>query len=141
MAEFDPMLDPFEVAGSFVMRDLGKRIRGQMDLKKMFYEGQKIRVRLVKLIESFETLAGSRAGPKLAVNFRGLDPLETAVRRAARRLSLALAAGGALVATAVTAASTHVAGWVPATLGSTSGVLILGLVADLVRREPRSTSS
>jgi len=140
-AELDPTLDPFEVAGAFVMRDLGKRIRGQMDLKKMFYEGQKIRVRLVKLIESFETLAGSRAGPKLAVNFRGLDPLETAVRRAARRLSLALAAGGALVATAVTAASTHVAGWVPATLGSTSGVLILGLVVDLVRREPRSTSS
>jgi ubiquinone biosynthesis protein len=133
-AELDPTLDPFDVAGSFLMRRLTGSARERADPKKLFYEAQKVRVRVVRLVEAIERLAGARPGPKLQVHFRGIEPLEQAVRRASRRLSLALTAGGALVATAVTASSTHVAPWIPMTLGSAGGVLTIGLVVDLVRR-------
>src|SRR5439155_3481082 len=123
----------FSVAGQFLTKGLVMRIRDRMDPKKMFYEAQKLRLRFVRLIESIERLSGSRPGPKLTVNFRGTEKLEEGIRRAGRRLSLALAAGGALVATAITASSTHVAGWIPTILGIGGGLLTLGLVADLVR--------
>ncbi len=133
-AQLDPTLDPFSVAGEFLTKGLVGRMRDRLDPKKLFYEGQKARVRLVRLIEAVERLAGARPGPKLTVNFRGTERLEDTIRRAGRRLSLALSAGGALVAAAITAGSTHAPGWVPITLGSAGGALTLGLVGDLVRR-------
>jgi predicted unusual protein kinase regulating ubiquinone biosynthesis (AarF/ABC1/UbiB family)/nucleotide-binding universal stress UspA family protein len=133
-AALDPSLDPFAVAGQFLTRGLMERVRDRMDPKRLFYEAQKVRVRFLRLIEAIERLSGSRPGPKLTVNFRGTERLEDTIRRAGRRLSLALTAGGALVASAITATSTHVAGWVPVTLGSAGGALTVGLVADLVRR-------
>jgi len=133
-AELDPTLDPFSVAGQFLTKGLVTRIRDRLDPKQMFYEAQKLRLRFVWLIESIERLSGSRPGPKLTVNFRGTEKLEEGIRRAGRRLSLALTAGGALVATAITASSTHVAGWIPMLLGIGGGILTVGLVADLVRR-------
>src|SRR5207302_584277 len=48
--------------------------------------------------------------------------------------SLALVAGGVWIATATTAASTHVSGWVPRSLASLGGVLTLGLGIDGLRR-------
>src|SRR3989442_328618 len=133
-AELDPTLDPFAVAGQFLTRGLVEKMRDRMDPKKMFYEAQKLRLRFVRLIESIERLSGARPGPKLTVNFRGTEKLEEGIRRASRRLSLALAAGGALVATAITASSTHVAGWIPMLLGIGGGILTVGLVSDLGRR-------
>jgi len=133
-AELDPTLDPFSVAGSFVMKGLLGRVRESADPKRIFYEAQKLKVRAGRLIEAVERLAGSRPGPKLTVNFRGTERLEDTIRRAGRRLALALSAGGALVATAITASSIHVALWVPITLGVLGGALTLGLVADLLRR-------
>jgi hypothetical protein len=62
-----------------------------------------------------------------------MEPLEETLRAAARRISLGLTAGAALVATGVTAASDHVGSWVPLTLGSLAGVLTAGLLVDLVR--------
>ncbi|HEX9234939.1 MAG TPA: AarF/UbiB family protein [Actinomycetota bacterium] len=134
-AELDPTLDPFSVAGSFVMKGLMGRMRSSIDPKRLFYEAQKVKVRFARLIEAVERLSGSRPGPKLTVNFRGTEGLETTIRRAARRLTLGLTAGGGLIATAMTASSTHVAGWVPWTLGGTTASLALGLIADLVRRQ------
>jgi len=78
--------------------------------------------------------AGIAANWSRILDFRGTERLEDTVRRAGRRLSLSLTAGGALVATAITASSTHVAGWIPVTLGTAGGLLAVGLVADLVRR-------
>ena len=78
---------------------------------------------------------GARPGPKLQVHFRGTERLEDTIRRVGRRLSLAITAGGALVATALTAASTRVAGWVPWVLGVAGGILVVSLVADLARRQ------
>ncbi|HJP65813.1 MAG TPA: AarF/UbiB family protein [Actinomycetota bacterium] len=133
-AELDPALDPFSVAGSFVMKGLMTRMRGSIDPKRLFYEAQKVKVRFARLIEAVERLSGSRPGPKLTVNFRGTEGLETTIRRAARRLTLGLTAGGGLIATAMTATSTHVAAWVPWTLGGTTAALALGLLGDLLRR-------
>jgi ubiquinone biosynthesis protein len=133
-ATLDPTLDPFAVASSFLTRGLVEKIKGRLDPKNVFYEAQKLRVRTVRLIEAIERLAGARPGPKLQVMFRGIEPLEATVRRAGRRLSLALTAGGALVGTAITASSASVEGWVPAALGAVGGLLTAGLIADLVRR-------
>jgi predicted unusual protein kinase regulating ubiquinone biosynthesis (AarF/ABC1/UbiB family) len=133
-AELDPALDPFSVAGSFVMKGLVNRMRGSIDPKRLFYEGQKLKVRFARLIEAVERLSGSRPGPKLTVNFRGTEGLEHTIRRAARRVTLGLTAGGGLIATGMTATSTHVAGWVPVALGGGTGLLILALLGDLIRR-------
>jgi len=133
-AELDPTLDPFSVAGTFLVKNLTGKVRARLDPKKVFYEAQKLRVRGVRLIEAVERLVGARPGPKLQVMFRGIEPLEVSIRRASRRLSLALTSGGALVATAITASSANVAEWVPVTLGALGGALTIGLVADLVRR-------
>src|SRR5262249_44883861 len=74
-----PTLDRFDVAGSFLTRGLLERIRGRMDPKKIFYEAQKLRVRIVRMIESLERLTGARPGPKLTVNFKGTERLEDTV--------------------------------------------------------------
>ena len=133
-ATLDPAVDPFQVAGSFLTRSLIERARQRLDPRTLFYEAQKLRVRIGRLVEAVERLAGARPGPKLTVNFRGTERLEDTVRRAGRRLSLALTAGGALVATAITAGSGTVADWVPLALGAAGGALAAGLVLDLVRR-------
>ena len=133
-AQLDPTLDPFKVAGQFLTKGLLRKVRGRLDPKQFFYDAQKLKLRFVRLIESVERLAGARPGPKLTVNFRGTERLEDTVRRAGRRLALGVTAGGALVATAITAASTHVAGWVPTTMGTAGGLLTVGLVVDLLRR-------
>ena len=132
--ELDPTLDPFAPVSGFMVREIGGGVRRHAHPKRIFYEGQKLRVRLIRLVEAFERVTGARPGPKLQVEFRGmLEPLENTIRDAARRISLGLTAGAALVATGVTAASDHVDAWVPITLGSLAGVLTLGLVGDLVR--------
>jgi ubiquinone biosynthesis protein len=133
-AELDPELDPFAVAGQFVLRRLTGRLRDRTNPGRLFYDAQKLRVRLGRLVEAVERLAGARPGPKLQVHFRGTERLEDTIRRAGRRLALAITAGGALLATALTAASSRVAGWVPVVLGVMGGLLLTGLFADLIRR-------
>jgi ubiquinone biosynthesis protein len=133
-AELDPDLDPFAIAGRFLTKGLMERFRERSDPKRLFYEAQKIRVRVVRLIEAFERLSGARPGPKLTVNFRGTERLEDTVRTAGRRVSLALTAGGALVAVGITASSKNVAKWIPRALGATGAALTAGLVGDLLRK-------
>lgn len=132
-AELDPTLDPFAVAGQFLMRKFRDEVTGRMDPQKLFYESQKLRMRAVRLVESLERVTGARPGPKLQVNFRGTERLEDTIRRAGRRLSLALVAGALWIGTAVAAASAHLAGWVPLSLASLGGVFTLGLGLDLLR--------
>ena len=131
VAQMDPELDPFSVAGGYFMKSMTDRVLGG-DPKRLFYEGQKLKLRATRLIESVERLAGARPGPNLQIDFRGTERLERTVRQTGRRLSLAIASGSALVGTAVTA-SADVAGWIPVTLGVTGGVLAAGLIADLLR--------
>jgi ubiquinone biosynthesis protein len=137
VADLDPELDPFSVAGSFLMRDVGSKLLSKANPQKLFYEAQKLKVRATRMIESVERLAGSRPGQKLQVDFRGIDRLEDTLRATGRRLALAIAAGSAFVATSATADSVAVGSWVPVTLGALGGGLTLGLLYDLIFRRRR----
>jgi hypothetical protein len=48
-------------------------------------------------------------------------------------LSIALVVLGAFAATAITATSTTVSAWVPQTFAVVGGLLVVGLVGDLLR--------
>ena len=132
-AELDPDLDPFEVAGRFLMRGVSGRVRERLSPQTLFYEGQKLKVRLTRLVEAFERLAGARPGPKLQVNFAA-ERLENTVRRAGRRLAVGVITGAALLGTAITASSSSVASWVPVALAAVGGVFLVLLLADILRR-------
>jgi len=133
-AELDPDLDPFDVAGSFLMRSMAAQIRDKLDPKWIFYESQKLRVRATRLVEAFERLTGARPGPKLQVNFRA-EELEQTVRRAGRRLSIGATASAALLGAARLAGSGRVPGSVPAALGTFGGAAACWLVVDLLRAD------
>jgi predicted unusual protein kinase regulating ubiquinone biosynthesis (AarF/ABC1/UbiB family) len=135
-AELDPTLDPFAVAESFVLRNTVRQLAGGLDPKKVFYEAQKARLRLVRVLEAVEGLVGARPGgdARLQVQFRGADRLEDTINRASRRLSFAIGLTGALVVTASTANSTQVPRWIPAVIGGLGSALAAGLLFDRSRR-------
>ena len=61
------------------MQDGVRRFHDALDkagIKTVLYESQKIKVRIGRLIESFERLTGARPGPKLQVHFRGIEGIE-----------------------------------------------------------------
>ncbi len=132
-AELDPELDPFEVAGKFLMRSTMKSVRTALDPKAIAYQSQKIKVRATRYFEAIERLIGARPGQKLEVNIRA-STLETTIRHAGRQLALGLTAGAAGLATGLTVLSTKIAGWVPMTFGAVAGILTAGLFIELVRR-------
>jgi predicted unusual protein kinase regulating ubiquinone biosynthesis (AarF/ABC1/UbiB family) len=132
-AQLDPELDPFDVAGKFLMRNLIRGMGAKLDPQTLFYQSQRLKVRFLRVVEAVERLIGARPGQKLEVNFRA-STLETTIRRAGRRLALGLTAGAALLATGLTLLSTRVAGWVPIVFGVAAGVLTIGLLVDLFRR-------
>jgi predicted unusual protein kinase regulating ubiquinone biosynthesis (AarF/ABC1/UbiB family)/nucleotide-binding universal stress UspA family protein len=132
-AQLDPELDPFEVAGSYLMRGVLGGMRSKIDPKTIYYQSQKLKVRFRSVVEAIERLIGARPGAKLEVNFRAA-PLEETIRRAGRRLSLGITAGAALLGSAMTASSDRVAAWIPASLGALGAALTFGLLVDLVRR-------
>jgi predicted unusual protein kinase regulating ubiquinone biosynthesis (AarF/ABC1/UbiB family)/nucleotide-binding universal stress UspA family protein len=130
-SQLDPDIDPFEVAGHFLMRSLVRGIIAKSDPKALFYQSRKIKVRAVRFFEALERLVGVRPGQKLEVNFRGAS-LEETIRRAGRRLALGLTAGFAVLASALTAVSWRVGGWVSLTLGLAGAAFMVALVADLL---------
>ena len=98
-AQLDPDLDPFEVAGKFLMRSVLTRDgRASSTRRRIFYQVQKLQVRAMRVVEAVERLIGARPGQKLEVNFRAAS-LETTIRRAGRRLALGLVAAAALLGT------------------------------------------
>jgi ubiquinone biosynthesis protein len=129
----DPALDPFEIAGKFLIRSILKSVRSKLDPKTLLYESQKLKVRAVRVIETFERLIGARPGQKLAVNFHATS-LEDTVRQTGRRLALGLTAAASILAAGLAAVSTTVANWVPATFGVVGGLLTFGLIVDVLRR-------
>jgi len=131
-AQLDPTVDPFDVAGKFMMRSLLTGMGAKIDPKALFYQVQRMRVRAMRVIEAVERLIGARPGQKLEVNFRAAS-LERTVRRAGRRLAIGLVASAALLGTAITATSSRVQGWIPITLGAVGLLFVVGLVMDLVR--------
>jgi predicted unusual protein kinase regulating ubiquinone biosynthesis (AarF/ABC1/UbiB family)/nucleotide-binding universal stress UspA family protein len=132
-AALDPDLDPFDVAGKFLMRSVFKEMGGKLDPQALFYRTQKFKVRALRVIEAVERLIGARPGQKLEVNFRA-DSLEGTIRRAGRRLALGLIAGAAILASGLTGVSERVDPWVPVTFGVVGGLLTLGILIDIIRK-------
>jgi predicted unusual protein kinase regulating ubiquinone biosynthesis (AarF/ABC1/UbiB family)/nucleotide-binding universal stress UspA family protein len=135
-AELDPTLDPFAVAGSFVMRHTLGRLTAIADPRRVMYEGQKTWTRLMRFVEAIEGLTGARPGGNLQVNFRGTEHLEETIGRSARQLSLALAISASILGTAMSANSQRVPKWLPATLGG-AGTALTGMLMLDLRRKPR----
>jgi ubiquinone biosynthesis protein len=135
-AQLDPELDPFEVAGKFLMRNLLRSMAGRFDPKAVFYQSQKLKVRAMRVVEAIERMIGARPGQKMEINFRA-GPLEATVRRAGRHLALGLTAGAAILASGLTAISTRVPGWVPITFGVVGALLTAGMLLDLLRSRSR----
>ncbi|MEW6036959.1 MAG: AarF/UbiB family protein [Pseudomonadota bacterium] len=132
-ARLDPTLDPFDIAGHFLMRSMFKGMRSRLDPKALLYHSQKLQVRATRVIDALERLVGARPGPKLEVKFRA-NTLEDAVRRTGHRVALGLTAAASVLAAGLTAGSAAVAEWIPAGFGVGGAVLTLGLIADAMRR-------
>jgi len=131
-AQLDPTIDPFDVAGKFMMRSMLMGMGAKIDPKTLFYQVQRLRVRGMRVIEAIERLIGARPGQKLEVNFRAAS-LEQTVRRAGRRLALGLVAAAAVLGAAITTTSDKAKGWVPASLGALGLLFTVLLLADLIR--------
>jgi ubiquinone biosynthesis protein len=97
-AALDPELDPFAVAGRFVVSAFGEALRRQTDPRHLVYEAQKARLRFVRLAEAVERAAGARPGGNIRVDFVGTENLVAAINRTGRWLGLGFMAAGALVA-------------------------------------------
>lgn len=132
-AELDPGLDPFAVAGNYLFKSLAGRMRDRADPQRLVYDAQKLRVRLTRLVEAIERMAGTRPGQRFQVQFTGTEKLEVTIRNAARRVSIGIVAGTCIIATGVTADSQTVGSWLPITLGIIGAVLAVGLVLDILR--------
>ena len=132
-AQLDPEIDPFDVAGKFLMRSMFTQMGGKTDPKALFYQAQKFKVRAMRVIESIERMIGARPGQKLEVNFRATT-LEATIRRAGRRLAFALTAGAAVLASGITAVSDKPAAWVPIGFGVAGAALTLAMIVDIVRK-------
>jgi predicted unusual protein kinase regulating ubiquinone biosynthesis (AarF/ABC1/UbiB family) len=52
VAQLDPELDPFAVAGSFLGRNLLAKVRGSFDPRSLFYSSQKLTLRIMRSIEA-----------------------------------------------------------------------------------------
>jgi len=134
-AELDPTLDPFAVAGHFYVRRLTGRMRTLANPQQLFYESQKVRARLSRLLEGLERATGVRGGGSgLQVDLRGVQELTGAVGQAGRRIAVGLAAATAIVGTAITASAAHAAAWATVTFGTAAVLLTGGLLLDVIRR-------
>jgi predicted unusual protein kinase regulating ubiquinone biosynthesis (AarF/ABC1/UbiB family)/nucleotide-binding universal stress UspA family protein len=133
-AKLDPNIDPFEVSGRFLLGWLLRRTIAQSDPKTLGYELQKLRLRALRVLESLERVVGARPGPRTALSFKA-TALEGTLRAASRRLALGIAAGFALLASALSATSARAGGWPALAFGALGGVLVLILLWDLTKRD------
>ena len=105
----------------------------QADPQQLYYEAEKIKLRIVRFVEAVERATGARPGQKLQVDFLGAASIEDAIRGVGRRLALAAGAASGLVGAAATAAAST-AGWIPIAFACVGGVFGAWLALDLARR-------
>jgi ubiquinone biosynthesis protein len=132
IADLDPTLDPFRVVGDFLARNVRDRAVRQADPQRLYYEGQKLKLRVTRLIEAIERATGARPGQKLQVDFLGSEAIETAISRAGRRLALAALSAASVVGAATTAAAST-AGWISIVFAGVGTLFGAWLVLDLTR--------
>jgi ubiquinone biosynthesis protein len=131
-AALDPDLDPFSVVGGFLVKSLAVKMRQTLEPRRLFYDAQRLRVRATRFVDSLERMVGARPGSRFQVDLRGTDALEDTIRRAARRVSIAITAGAAIVATGFTVEASMA--WVPAIFGGVGAGFLLALMIDLFAR-------
>src|SRR3989442_8544322 len=129
----DPTLEPFRVIGRFLLRNVGQRLRRQADPQQLYYEAEKIKLRVVRFVEAVERTMGERQRQQLRVDFLGAASIEDAIRGVGRRLALASGAASGLVGAAATAAA-GTAGWIPITFAGVAGVFGAWLAVELAWR-------
>jgi predicted unusual protein kinase regulating ubiquinone biosynthesis (AarF/ABC1/UbiB family) len=134
-ADLDPTLDPFSVAESFVLRNTLRQLSGNLDPKALFFQAEKIRMRLNRVVEGIEGALGARPGANLQIHFRGTDRLEATIDQASRRLSYALGMCGALTVAAMTANRPGVPRWVPALMGGIGTAFAARLLTNRAKRD------
>jgi len=127
MQLLDPDVDPFEVAGRFLVRSLLQRMVSKGSVETMFYQSQKAKVRIERAFEAVERMVVARPVEPPA------RAMEDTVRRAVRQLALALTAGFALLASALTASASHIVMWAPVAFGLAGAACIGVLFADVLR--------
>jgi hypothetical protein len=110
-----------------------RQLVGRLNPRTVFYEGQKLQLRLTRMIEAVEGITGARPGGNLQVSFKG-ETLEATVVQLGRRVSLGLGACGALIGTAMLANTDRVPRWATSAMGGLSSLLVASLLADLRRR-------
>jgi hypothetical protein len=121
------------VIGRFLLRNVGRRLRKQIDPQQLYYEAEKIKLRVLRFVEAVERATGARPGQKLQVDFLGAASIEDAIRGAGRRLALSAGAASGLVGAAATAAA-GTAGWIPIAFAAVAGIFGAWLTFDLARR-------
>ncbi|MEX2238610.1 MAG: AarF/UbiB family protein [Dehalococcoidia bacterium] len=134
VAELDPDLEPFAVAGSFMVKDTLKQMVSGLSPQNVVYETRKAGSRFMRILDAIESVAGSKPGPRLQVHFKGTERLEFQIEQASTRLSLALGFSAAIVGAAMTANSPLISRWVPTVLGGAGSALGVGLAVNLLRR-------
>jgi predicted unusual protein kinase regulating ubiquinone biosynthesis (AarF/ABC1/UbiB family) len=132
--ELDPTLDPFSIAGSYMLKSTLRQFSVILDRKKLFYEVQKARMRFMRLLEAIEGATGARPGSRFQVQIRGTERLEQTISQGARWLALTLVVSVALLGTAITAVSSRLPWGVPAGIASVGFVVALALLLDIARR-------
>lgn len=133
-AELDPSLDPFSVAGRYLVRHIMGRVQARAAPGKMLYEMSKLQSRVGRMFAAVESIIHGARGGRLQVQFRGTENLEEMIRRAGRRLALAIGGASGITAAAIASTSARTPEWVPYATGSGGGVLLAALVWDLIRR-------
>jgi ubiquinone biosynthesis protein len=98
VAQLSPRLDAFDVVSGFLVRSVRERLFEHADPQRLFYEGQKLKLRATRLLEAVERTAGARPGGRLEVEFLGTDRIEEAIQRSAKRIAIAGVGAAALVA-------------------------------------------
>jgi predicted unusual protein kinase regulating ubiquinone biosynthesis (AarF/ABC1/UbiB family)/nucleotide-binding universal stress UspA family protein len=96
IAELDSTLDPFKVASDFLLRDVARRLLHGSDPRSLYYEGQKLRLRLLRLVESIERATGARPGASLQIDIGATATVEEAIARAGRNVALAVVASAGI---------------------------------------------
>jgi ubiquinone biosynthesis protein len=132
-AWLDPSVDPFAVAGSFLIRRLTREVRTLTSHPStLFYQAQKLKARTERLMEAVESIAAPPPRPDLQVDPRSTSGLEHTIRRVGRRLGLAVTAGSSVLATVISAGLGRPWLWLTAGIGAIGVGLVAGLIADLV---------
>jgi predicted unusual protein kinase regulating ubiquinone biosynthesis (AarF/ABC1/UbiB family) len=96
VGQLAPSLDPFALAGRFLLGNARRQMLAQLDPQRLYYNSRKLMLRGTRFVEALERATGARPGTGVQVSVSGTRGLEESVERAGRRIAF-VAGGGVLV--------------------------------------------